>query len=490
MVRFGFVGASYTTQSSAVADEECINWFAETNESGAFIGSQAYGGREAGSLKSYFGTPGLSVFSTLPAGPVRGTFTQNGRAFAVADDQLVEVMADGSFVPRGTVATDSNPASICANSIQLLVVSGGHAYCLTFATNVLVEVTSQLVGVPVQCDCSDTFGVVMFQNSNKFQISQVLDFTTWPGQLVDEVSVYSDNIVSIIFNHRELWVFGQKRTQVYQDTGSTEVYDVISGALIENGCAATFSTVRLDNSVFWIGQDERGALMAWRSNGYTPARISTHAVEVWLSRQNNLSQLVSYSYQDRGHLFWVLYVPNSDCSWVYDVGESLWHKRAMWNSANAVYGPHQSWNHMYAFGKHLVGDWGSGNLYQLSFENLTDNGTLIRRLRRAPTITNEKEWMYHLQMTVDFEAGVGPQPALVDGDGNPRQPLAVLRWSDDRGRTWSNDHARGCGMAGQYGKRVFWMRLGRSRNRVYELVVTDPIKWVITDAYLDLAGVQ
>src|SRR6202012_5995729 len=187
-------------------------------------------------------------------------------------------------------------------------------YCFTMATNAFQEVTSQLAGVPIQCASSDTFGIVIFQNSNKFQISQFLDLSTWPGQLVNEVSVFPDNIVSISVNHRELWVLGEKQSQPYQDTGSVEVFDVIQGALIETGSASTFSIAKLDNSVFWIGQDERGSLVAGRSQGYTPARISTHAVEVWLSEQANVSSLVSYSYQQRGHLFWVLYVPNSDCS--------------------------------------------------------------------------------------------------------------------------------------------------------------------------------
>lgn len=488
-MRIGFVGPSYTAQSSAIADEECINFYAESNESGGVVvQNQAYGGRQAGVVKSLIYTPGLSIFAELPAGPVRGTYWTGTRAFAIADNEFLEVFADGTTKKWGTVATDGNAASLGANSIQLLVVSGGHAYCFTFATNDFVDVTAQLAGVPVQCDCSDTIGVVMFQNSNKYQMSQVLDFSTWPGQLVNEVSVFAENIASIKVNHRELWIFGLKRSQPYQDTGSTEVFDVIPGALIETGSASTFSPERVDNSIFWIGLDEHGAYVAWRSEGYTPSRISTHAVEVWLSKQKNISQLVSYSYQANGHLFWLLYVPNSDCTWVYDVGEQLWHKRATWLADKAVYQPHWSWNHMFAFGKHLVGDWNSGNLYELTADAYTDNGNLIQRVRRSPTVFDEMKWIYHSDLTVDFETGLGPQPPLVDGEGNPRPPQAMLRWSDNRGKTWSNQHVRDCGFAGEYNTRVIWRRLGRSRYRVYELKVTDPIPWVIVDAYLRTAA--
>lgn len=486
-MRIGFVGASYTAQSGAVADEECINFFAETMESqGAEVGARAYGGAAATALRSYFGTPGLKVFATLPESPTRGSIRADGRVFVVAGGNLYEVFADGTFTAFGAVANDGNLASLAFNGIQLLIVSGGHAYCFTLATNALLEVTGLLAGTPIQCTESDTYFIVGFLNSNKYQMSQVLDGTTWPAQLVNEVSVFPENISSIIVNHRELWIFGLNHCQVYQDTGSTEVFDPIPGALIEQGNAATFSPCLLDNSVFWIGQDVRGAVIAWRSNGYTPSRVSTHAVEVWLSQQANIAQLVSYAYQDRGHLFWVLYVPGGDCSWVYDVGEGLWHKRAFWSGD--AYEPHHSWNHVYAFGKHLVGDWKSGNLYEMSFEYYDDAGSTIRRLRRAPTISNEMEWIYHAELTIDFAPGLGPQPPLVDGNGNPRPPQAMLRWSDNRGKTWSSQLIRGCGLAGEYKTRVVWRRLGRSRYRVYELSVTDPIQWTIVDAYLRLAN--
>jgi hypothetical protein len=461
------------------------NWFVESNESGAIVEQQAYGGREGTSLKSLIGTPGLKVFSTLPQSPVRGQFSALGRYFAVGGSQLWEIADDGSQTSRGTVANDGKAVSIAFNNIQLLIVSGGRAYCFTLATNVLLDVTDQLAGVPIQCDYSDTYFIVCFQNSNKYQMSQVLDGTTWPGTLVNEVSVFPDNITSIIVNHRELWVFGQKRSQPFQNTGSLEVFDPISGALIETGCAATFAVTRLDNSLFWIGQDERGALVVWRSNGYTPARVSTHAVEYWLAlHASSIAGLVAYSYQTRGHLFWVLYVPNSDCNWVYDVTENMWHKRASW--VNGAWGPHFSWNYCYAFGRHLVGDWNSGNIYDMSFDHLDDNGAPIRRLRRSPTMTNENQWIPGRDLTLNFATGLGPQPPFLDGNNAPRPPQVMIRWSNDQGKTWTPERILGCGMAGEYGTRVVVRRIGRWRNRVWEMVVTDPIPWTLTDEYLRL----
>jgi len=485
--KFGLIGASYTAKFNTIADEECINQYAETAET---PGAQA--------KLSYIGTPGLELFCTFTDGPTRGGIEANGRVFEASADTLYEVMADKSFVARmdGVLDTFGAPVSIAASNIQLLIVAGGRAYCYTLATNTYVDVTASLAGVPIKTKYSDGYFIVCFKDSNKFQISDILDGTVWPGIQVNEVSVFAENIVSIEVSHRELWVFGARHAQPYQDTGTDEIFDVAPSGFIETGCAATFSACQLDNTVLWVNEDERGARMCWRANGYTPQRISTHAVEAWLSlwSQDDFANLVSYSYQDGGHLFWLLYIPNSDASFVYDVAEGLWHKRAEWNPVNGKFGPHLSWNHVYAFGKHLVGDYQTGNLYEMKlaydkgggvYAFVTDNGATIRRLRRAPTLMNELERIYFPELKLQVAAGLGPQPPLKDGDGNDRPPQIMLRWSDDSGNTWSNEHVRGIGFAGQYQTFVRWQRLGQTRyGRVFELSFSDPVPYSITEGFV------
>lgn len=480
-MKIGMIGASYTAKSNAVADEETINFYPETIES---AGAQTQ--------RSFFGTPGLAVFCTFDDSPVRGQCWTGERLFVAAADTLYEVFADGTMVKRmdGVLDTFGGPVSIAASNIELLIVAGARAWCYELADNSFIDVTPQLAGGPVKVKYSDGYFIIVFGASNKFQISAILDGTTWPGIQVNAVSVFPENITSIEVSHRELWVFGGQHAQPYQDTGTDEVFDVIPGALIETGNGPPFSPTVVDNTIFWWSLDIRGARQAWRANGYTPLRISTHAVETLMSSytEDQFANLVTYSYQDAGHLFWVSYVPGTDCTWVYDVAESLWHKRAEWHPDVAQYTPHRSWNHSYAFGKHLVGDWESGNLWDMSLNYLDENGAIIRRLRRSPTLVQEMEWIYHSEFVADFAVGLGPQPPFVDGDGNPRPPQAMLRWSNNRGSTWSSQFIASCGFAGEYNKRVIWRRLGRSRYRVYELSVSDKIAWVLVDAYLKVAA--
>ena len=66
-------------------------------------------------------------------------------------------------------------------------------------------------------------------------------------------------------------------------------------------------------------------------------------------------------------------------------------------------------------------------------------------------------------------------------------PQVMLRWSDDGGHTWSNEHWAPMGRIGQYYARVIWRRLGMTlklRDRVYEISGTDPVKIAIMGAEL------
>jgi hypothetical protein len=57
-------------------------------------------------------------------------------------------------------------------------------------------------------------------------------------------------------------------------------------------------------------------------------------------------------------------------------------------------------------------------------------------------------------------------------------PQAMLSWSDDGGKTWSNEYWRSAGKIGEHRKRSRWWRLGMTwDSRIYKLSVSDTQKW-------------
>jgi hypothetical protein len=73
--------------------------------------------------------------------------------------------------------------------------------------------------------------------------------------------------------------------------------------------------------------------------------------------------------------------------------------------------------HAYAFGEHLVGDRTSGKIYRMDISIYSDNGTQIRRVRRSPHLCSEQKRIRFDYLQIDLEVGLGPTPALQDGDG-------------------------------------------------------------------------
>jgi hypothetical protein len=479
MARFGLIGGSYASQSPVADPEECVNWYVENIE-----GS----GKSAQAL---YPTGGKKLFVTLPTKPVRGQFIIEGRVFAVGGNTLYEVFANGSVVNRGgPMNFDGNPVSMAASNQQLAVVSAGMLYVLTLATNAFMPVPgANFAGLLSQIDFSDGFFSASVRNSNQWQVSNLLDATTWNPLAVSLISVFADNIQSLIIDHRNVWIFGPKKTVVYQDVGAAIFpYAVIPGATIETGAVAQNSPTRLDNSVFWLSQDERGAGVVFRTSGYVGVRVSNHAMEYQIQQYKTITDAIGYSLQENGHLFYVLYFPTANVTWAYDVATGLWHKRLAW--AQGQYTADLAQNHVYAFGQHLVGDWSSGNIYAVSDQYFTDNGNPIRRLRRAPIISAEEEWVFGNRLQFDVETGLGPQPPLYDGAGNPRDPQLIVSWSDDGGHNYGNETLLNCGQAGDFKARAITWRLGKFRNRSYQIVATDPIPWRIISGYFEGTGFQ
>lgn len=591
MPRFGFVGPSYRSQSVSADCQVCKNWYVETIESG-----------QGKSALALYRTPGLKLLYQLNPAGVRGEITVQGRTFTVVGTNLWELLAPAAVpnkILRGEIVSDGQPVSMAGGANQGLIASGGNLYHYDAVANVLTLVPQfdastglGLLGPVSQVVYMDGFFYALIQNSNQIQASNPLDGLTWQGVSETQVSVFSDNVIAIYVNAERVWVAGSNNIQVYFDSGNFPFpLDTVDGGFIEQGIAAPFSFAKLDNSIFWLGQDSRGNGIVWRANGYSPVRVSTHALEYALSTYATITDAVCYAYQDQGHTFYVMNFPTAQKTWVYDCATQMWHERGFWNKQAGVYTQSRAGFHTFNFGMHLVGDPTTGAVYQQSIAFLSDFGNVIRRERAAPHISNEQAFVFHQKLQVDVETGVGPVPplqgsavptsfALEDANGNlwnlgmgeggilqapsllagsaepvsvflndqenttswritasiagaiepvqipfdPGLPAAIsfvsalgdqrwslqlenqgagvgilqtiplgivgrgpqmtLVWSDDGGHTWSNEHTRDCGQAGRFNVRVLWNRLGRSRDRVYKIIVTDPVPWAIIDAYL------
>jgi hypothetical protein len=375
--------------------------------------------------------------------------------------------------------------SIADNGTQMFLACNPDGFIYNEVTNVFAKITDPDFTGAVTVGYLDGYFVYNEPNSQKVWVTELLD-----GTSVDPLDFASaegspDGLVAINVDHREAWLFGTDSIEVWYDAGLADFpLTRIQGAFNEIGCVAAFSIAKLDNALFWLGTDARGQGIVYRANGYTGVRVSTHAIEYAIAQYGNLSDAVAYTYQQEGHAFYVLTFPTGNATWVYDVSTQAWHERAGWDTGLGEFTRHRSNCQCNFGGNTVVGDFENGNIYTLDLEVYADNGGIqkwLRSWRALPTGANNLKRTAQHSLQLDCESGTG----LVTGQGS--DPEIMLRFSDDGGHTWSNEHLSKMGKIGEYYRRVFWRRLGMTlklRDRVYEISQTDPVKAVIMGAEL------
>jgi len=487
----GFIAGAYTNQSLVEQGERLVNLYPERYEQSGSAPNQ----------EGLFFTavPGYSTFATLPTSPVQHmTVAHNGTLFVIAGDVLYEVASDGAAASCGSLAVSGGGTyyRTADNGVALGIVNGGSFWQYSYQNRLL---TSATLEDPCDIAFIDGYFIALKRDSRQFQISGLLDGSTWDALDFAVAEGAGDNIVAIIADHRELWCFGATRTEVYYNSGSSDFpFERLPGGFIEHGCIAPRSIVKLDNSLVWLGGDARGAGMCWRANGYTPQRISNHAVEWIWSQYDSLDDAVAFAYQETGHQFYVLHFPSArptrimadghpsvgyaGATWVFDAATGLWHERSYWDQVKGVECAHRGRFHAFAFGKHLLGDYQSGALYEQDADVHDFAGEPRRWLRSAPYLTNENRRTFYSRFELLYLAGQGT------ATGQGAAPVARLSWSNDAGATWSNELDASMGAIGATGQRCFWNRLGSGRRRCFAVAGSDPVRTVLIDAFIEAAA--
>jgi hypothetical protein len=328
-----------------------------------------------------------------------------------------------------------------------------------------------------------------------------------------------DNLVGLIVDHREVYLMGEASSEVWTDVGAVPFpFQRIPGTSTQHGVAARFSLARLGDSFAYVSRNNRGQAQIMQIKGYVPTRISNHAVENSLANQY-VDDAIAWTYQLEGHECYVVSFPTLNLTWAYDIASGMWHKW-LYTDTTGGYSRHRG-NCCAVFQSMvLVGDYSNGSIYELDKNNYTDNGQYTRRLRRAPHLVSDLQRQYFDELQIQFQPGVGsyglnttidtaiylaspfiiyanqtftikaPEvykvgvKASINSTTPATYPQAMLRWSNDGGSTWSREYWVTIGQQGKYKNRAIWRRLGMARDRVFEVVVSDPINAVIISANL------
>ena len=463
----------------------------------------------------YGSTPQVYTVSSVSSGAVTGLTVYSQGSYTVQPINPASTTTSGSgsgLTLTLTFGTGTGNTGSYTVSPSQTEATSETMYALNFS--ILPSTDGAFQGADI-VDIVDNYFVYNDPNTQRWAASNILSPIT-PALSYGNKDGAPDNLVSIIVDHREVYLMGEESSEVWVDAGTFPFpFQRIPGTSTQHGIVAKFSVSRLGNSFAYLSRNIRGQSQVMLMEGYIPKRISNHAVENTLVNQY-VEDAVSFTYQLEGHEVYVISFPTIDLTWAFDITTSMWHKW-LWCDNNNQY--HRCRANCSAVFQNmvLVGDWQNGQIYELDPNNYTDNGQNVRRLRRAPHLVTDLQRQYFEELQIQFQPGVGVigattpngifyQNLIIKADqtftignfdtiiiGVPNQiypsqtqsnPQAMLRWSSDGGSTWSREYWVGIGQIGKYKNRAIWRRMGWARDRVYEVVVTDPVKAVIVSSNL------
>lgn len=399
-------------------------------------------GPTASGASYFFGEYPGGVAAVTNSGPTRGSLEISGRAFEVCGQDFDELMPNGTYTTWGQVANDSLPVTMAASPQQMLIASAGSAYVFDLTSNALIQIPGATFDGPVaQAGICADFFLLTIQDSKEFYVSAPLDATDWVTNGSAIISFYPDNTVSMFVFQSQIWFFSDTQIAVYFASGNIFPFDVNLNANIQSGSAAQNGVAQMNNIIYWLEVNAQGHGKVQSAQGYAPQRISNHALEFAIQGYARIDDAVAWTAQFEGHDFYNIYFPTPSVTWVYDAATGMWHQEAFEVALTGQFQAAHRWNHMFVFGKHLVGDWQSGKVYEMQIPTLNgstwnfgdDDGAPIVRIRRAPHIskTQRRQFFNELQLFVQPGLGSVPIPSssptfvVLAESGNPSNSWLV-----------------------------------------------------------------
>lgn len=440
--------------------------------------------------------PGLWPLANGPVAGVRCLYrASNGNGYCCIGQKIYSIDGSWNLTDLGTLGGGrTNPVSMIDNGVTIMVVDGSTVgYTIDMTTNafaLIVDTTGIFTGAT---NLAIIDGFILWNLLDSPDFGSTLDNEiVFDALYTASKNNYPDLMVGLTVVRRMIILLGTLTGEIWFDAGNAGFpFAELPGSSIQHGCAAPYSIATADIACYWLAQDLQGHGFVLRVKGYDTQKISTRQITREIQSYARIDDAIGYTYQQDDHLFYVLHFPTGNATWVWDESEQLWHQEA-WTDANGNLNRHRGNCYAFINGKNVVGDWQNGTIYEMKLakvgsmidadnevylDNVGGNAGPISFIRGFPHFLQGSNDQGQLtisdgdrinmrQFTLDIECGMGP---TAEADGPP-PPAVGIRYSYDRGRTFSQTIFEDTGYQGQYLKFPQLQPLGIARDFQFEIV--------------------
>lgn len=263
----------------------------------------------------------------------------------------------------------------------------------------------------------------------------------------------------------------------YHSGSGSPPLDRIDQAILQVGIAGAYSITHTTKAVYFLGSDRA----PYRLEGYTETPISDPAIAHTIEQFADVSDCICDHARLQDQNFIIFSFPSANKTFAYSERYGSWLEL----SSGVNYERHLFNGHCYAFGKHLITDYSTGNVYEWDINTFDSNGDPLVRERVVSPVFSEQytegdKPIFWNSLKLVINSGNG----LITGQGS--DPQVMMQYSDDGGMTWSSELWESAGQAGAYTWEVEWFGLGSAVNRIYKFRVTDPIEFHMFKLFADI----
>jgi hypothetical protein len=407
---------------------------------------------------------GLTLFSEVTDTPCRGTIflPDLGVAYSIHSSGAYKVTSAGTATRIGTIP-GSDFVQISRNQAsdpQITIRCNAGVFFIE--NDVVVKVTDTDLPDTVSQDQVGGYTAYGIEDRRVF-ISSINETQTIDGTDVATAEQSPDPLVKVKGDRGDLYVFKTETMEPWRNTGNADFpFEPLPGTLVKKGLKSAHAVVDSDNSLQWPAHDNQVVKLA----GYQAQRISTHAIERTIEAEASPTSIIGFGHTSEGHSFSTY--TGTDWTRCYDAATQVWHERESYQIGY--------WRGRFPFrawGKTIVGDALTGNLYEIDSDAFDEDGDPLVWGMDTPTVVSPTgagriDWI-----RIDFLTGRGKVLSTAQG----YSPILMLSWSTDGGNTFTGNRHLSLGRSGNYATKVRTRRLGRFADKgvVFRLRVSDPV---------------
>ena len=461
------LGGFYTDDTLPFANQDTVNYIPE-------IAQVSDGARNVAILKTVPANKAITL-NSWDTGVTQAHLVVDNTLYLVVDGALFRVHfgidSATMFPVTGTKLSVFGNGRCYMNYMQngtgydISIYSGQNGYVYNTTNNTLTQIPD--FQGSIACGFLDQYMIGLLPDGSYWFTSDVADPLAF--SFFDKYSSEAspDILVGLAVTTREIWVFNQSTIEIFYNAG--QQFERNNGAVIQRGCMANNSIQVVNGAPIWLGDDGR----VYMANGYQAQAISTPAIESELAKSADLTNCHSYQWESRGHVVYCLTI-NDGMTFCYDMATQIWHRRESFLSKNS-----NAWAVVRVGNKQYCIDRNTSNLYLFDWDYYRDDdafNTLVCKRRTQYYHTNG-QWMRCNQLYLVMNTGDVPPNTTSE---------ILLRYSDDSGRNWSNYRKVTLGATGEYAKDIRFYNLGRTNNRLFEIVTSGNSRREIISASMEL----